>query len=462
MAKVLVIAIFDIGKTNKKFFLFDEDYKIVYERSAQLRETTDEDGFPCEDIKALSSWVREEIRVAQSLEHINIKAINVSAYGASFVHLDEQNKPLGHLYNYLKPYREKLLQTFLSNYDKDLSLSLQTASPLLESLNSGLQLYRIKHEKTSYYNQIRHSLHLPQYVSFLLTEKSFSELTSIGCHTMLWDFTKSKYHDWVVQEEIDSKFAELASSDHVVAVGEINIGVGLHDSSAALIPYLKSFSDPFVLISTGTWNISLNPFNQIPLTKEELELDCLQYLSYEGKPVKASRLFAGHEHELMLKKIASHFAIKPELLRSTEFNAAIAANLIYPGSGTVSSNKLGVESSGFDKRILSNFDSHIEAYHQLIIDIVRQQVKSTGLVLKNTNVKKVFVDGGFSTNSVYMNLLAAGFPQYDIYGTSVHQATALGAALAIHSSWNKNQIPIDIIELHRCKRPDGLDIQPII
>ena len=37
-----VIAIFDVGKTNKKLFLFDENYKIVFERSARFTETTDE------------------------------------------------------------------------------------------------------------------------------------------------------------------------------------------------------------------------------------------------------------------------------------------------------------------------------------------------------------------------------------------------------------------------------------
>ena len=39
-----VVAIFDVGKTNKKLFLFNEQYQIVFERSARFLETTDEDG----------------------------------------------------------------------------------------------------------------------------------------------------------------------------------------------------------------------------------------------------------------------------------------------------------------------------------------------------------------------------------------------------------------------------------
>ena len=57
------------------------------------------------------------------------------------------------------------------------------------------------------------------------------------------------------------------------------------------------------------------------------------------------------------------------------------------------------------------------------------------------------MDGGFSKNDIYMNLLAAAFPGIEVYATSMAQASALGAALAIHDSWNSRTIPSDIIEL---------------
>jgi sugar (pentulose or hexulose) kinase len=62
-------------------------------------------------------------------------------------------------------------------------------------------------------------------------------------------------------------------------------------------------------------------------------------------------------------------------------------------------------------------------------------------------VKRLFVDGGFGKNPLYMNLLAAAFPQLEVYAASMAQATALGAALAIHSSWNKKSIPNTLITL---------------
>ena len=44
--KIPAIAIYDIGKTNKKLHVFNQDYELVYERIENLPETVDEDGFP--------------------------------------------------------------------------------------------------------------------------------------------------------------------------------------------------------------------------------------------------------------------------------------------------------------------------------------------------------------------------------------------------------------------------------
>jgi sugar (pentulose or hexulose) kinase len=178
---------------------------------------------------------------------------------------------------------------------------MQTASPALGSLNSGLQVYRIKNKQPEVFAKTKYALHLPQYLSYLLTGKAVTDMTSIGCHTALWDFAQNDYHRWVTEEGIAEKFAPVIPGDEVVSAKfegkEIKVGTGLHDSSAALIPYLVSFTEPFVLLSTGTWSISLNPFNNTPLTAEELQEDCLCYMDYKSNPIKASRLFAGQQHE---------------------------------------------------------------------------------------------------------------------------------------------------------------------
>ena len=69
--------------------------------------------------------------------------------------------------------------------------------------------------------------------------------------------------------------------------------------------------------------------------------------------------------------------------------------------------------------------------------------------MNDSTVTKLFVDGGFGKNEIYMNLLAKAFPEMEVYAASVAQATALGAALAIHEDWNTKKIPQNLIDLKR-------------
>jgi len=451
MSAKTVIAVFDVGKTNKKLFLFDEDYQIVFERSARFFETADEDGFPCENLESLKLSVFDSLKEVFALKEFSIKAVTFSAYGASFVNIDKTGKPVTPLYNYLKPYPEALSRQLYEKYGGEDQFSLETASPLLGSLNSGLQLYRLKHEQPETFKRIKYALHLPQYLSSLLSGKYYSDLTSIGCHTALWDFEKNSYHQWVTQEGIAKKLAPIISSDKVlpsVLPGKgFKVGVGLHDSSAALIPYLVGFEEPFVLLSTGTWNISLNPFDRSALTAEELKMDCLSYLQYQGTPVKAARLFSGFELDQQVKRIAAHFNQDSIKYRSVIFDSDIIKKLRKNDiQGDVADN---FKQSGFSSRDLSVFENDVEAYHQLMMDLIKIQVLSTGLVLKDKKAKKLFVDGGFSKNSVFMHLLAAAFPALEVYAATMAQASAIGAALSIHREWNNKPVPKEIIQLNK-------------
>jgi len=446
--RIPVIAVFDVGKTNKKLFLFDEQYHVVFERSARFIETVDEDGYPCENLDSLRLSIFDLLREVFAHPAYELRAINFASYGASLVYIDEHGQPLTQLQNYLKPYPADLKREFYEQYGGEEIFAAQTASPVLDSLNSGMQLYRLKKEKPEVFEKVKYALHLPQYLSFLISGKAYSDKTSLGCHTNLWDFEKDNYHEWLNKESMLVKMAPMAASDHVSPANfpgnNYNVGVGLHDSSAALIPYLKCFKEPFVLLSTGTWCISLNPFNQQPLTTAELDQDVLSYMQYEGKAVKASRLFSGYHYEQQTKRIAAHFNCDVLAFRNLTYVAA-KANQILVGQPK---NKVeNWRNLSFENRDLNGFKDETEAYYQLMADLVLQQYYSTQLVLHGTSAKRIFVDGGFSRNAVFMNLLATLFPDKEVYAAHMPQATAIGAALVIHQIWNKKPLPNDIIEL---------------
>ncbi|RYE26823.1 MAG: carbohydrate kinase, partial [Sphingobacteriaceae bacterium] len=61
----------------------------------------------------------------------------------------------------------------------------------------------------------------------------------------------------------------------------------------------------------------------------------------------------------------------------------------------------------------------------------------------------LYVDGGFSKNEIFMQLLAQKFPDIQVWAASVAQATAVGTALAIHKTWNYKDLPNNLIKLKR-------------
>ena len=446
MSKLPTAVIYDVGKTNKKVFLFDGQYKILQEFQEQIAETRDDDGDACEDVFKLRDWILHSLNSILDLDTIEVCAINFCAYGASLVHLDSNFQPVAPLYNYLKPYPEQLSKEFYSSYGGWEALSVQTASPILGSLNSGMQMYRIKKEKPDLFKNIRYSMHLPQWISSLVSGKCYSDLTSIGCHTHLWDFEKHRYHEWVYREGIIGKLAPITASDHADIIPfkdrHVAVGVGVHDSSAALIPYLECFQDPFILISTGTWCISLNPFSKKPLSFSELQEDCLSYISFQGQPVKASRIFAGYHHEQETRRIAAHFNI------SQEFYLEILPDSEAYRNGNTHDGQVWLTGEpGFKPGDLNDFKTPELAYLHLMRDIIVRQKKALELVMDEEQIGRLYVDGGFGNNRVYMQMLSDAFPQMEVFAATVPQAAALGAAMAIHYAWNDQPLRNDIVDL---------------
>lgn len=446
-----VIAIFDIGKTNKKVFLWNESYQIVFERQQNFAEISDEDGFLGDDLPAVCSWMVQTFAEINALPAYQICALNFSGYGATVVFVDDKGFAVSSLYNYLKVFPEGLFP--YSNYGSENEFARATASPILGNLNSGLQAFRVSQLNSDVWDKTRWVMHWPNFLSSIFTGVFVSEITSIGCHTALWDFDKNTYHDWVSDFGLRKKLPEIApsNSSYLNEQTGIPVGLGLHDSSSALVPYLRVMKSPFLLLSTGTWCIAMNPFDEQALTATELKNDVLCFLQGNGKPVKAARLFAGNTHEIQIKRLQKHFVGLLDQFKTLSFKPEYISLLEDEMKNIPSVEQAHMDflvHCAFDSRDLNIFESYEFAYVQLMVDLVCQQIFSLRLLLKEgTPVTKILVDGGFSKNSLYMNFLVHAFPAFEIYGAEVAQASSLGAALMMHETWNLNEVPSDLIKI---------------
>ena len=433
MDKAQHILVFDFGKTNKKCLLFDYNFSVIDKKETRLPEMVDEDGFPCENIQLLTKWMQDTFNLFYQKYGDDIIAVNFSTYGASFVHLDINDKVILPLYNYLKPIKEGYFDKFYAKYGGKDDFSKVSASPALDFLNSGLQLLWLKQEKPHSFEQIQTSLHFPNYCSFLFNGQKRSEYTSLGCHTSLWDFEQMAYHEWVEEENILPKLAEIAWGTAIFPatnIPNLAVGIGLHDSSAALIPYLFGVKERFILISTGTWSITLNPFSTAVLTSAELKKDCLQFLRVAGKQVKASRLFLGNEFEKQLKKLNTFFDAKEDKYKAIVFHKKWYQNALQSGKRYFHFESLNEENK--INASLKDLKSFEEAYTQLCYELVQKQVAAYHLAKGNTShIETVFIDGGFSNNDVFCSILALELPNVTLKKTKLAAGSSLGAAIVM-------------------------------
>ncbi|PPK88920.1 sugar (pentulose or hexulose) kinase [Neolewinella xylanilytica] len=433
MQQQRVTAVFDIGRTNKKFFLFDEDYREVHREYVCFPETVDEDGYPTEDLPAIQLWLREVFDRILEAKVFDVTAINFSSYGASFVHLDGDGEVVTPLYNYTKPMDQSVIDQFYERYGPEEAFTARTGSSNDGMLNSGMQLYWLKHRRPEVFSRIKYSLHLPQFLSYVFTGIPISEYTSIGCHTALWDYGKQDYHDWVYAENLHRVFPPIVSTETSINMNyngrRMKIGVGIHDSSAALLPYIRSERNPFVLISTGTWSISLNPFAGGLLSATDLHQNCINYMRIDGKPVKAARLFLGEEYKRQVTRLAEYFGVDPARHRTVPFDYGMYQAISRDFTPWFHLEKIDYPDNPPVTTIPAA--TYAYAYHHLVMELVELQAQSVRTAMGRHPVKTLFIDGGFSDNEVFIQLLSHRFRELELHTTDASLGSALGAAICI-------------------------------
>lgn len=452
--KEKLIAIFDIGKTNKKILLFNYDLKLVSETEQQFTEIIDDDGFPCEDIDRLEKWIKDSVSQLASSGKFDLSGINFATYGATLAYTDESGRRVAPLYNYLKPLEEKIPERIYRKYGGQDEFCRRTASPALGMLNSGMQVIWLKSRKTDIFKHVKHILHFPQYLSFLFTGKICSEHTSVGCHTALWDFDKMKYHAWIRDEGLNLPMpSDISTTNDVTIDGKkFKVGIGIHDSSSSLVPYFLSGKGKFLLISTGTWCINMNPYNSELLTTEQLDLDCLCYLSISSKPVKSSRLFLGNLHETAVSMLDMHFGTDKGYYRNTKPDSQI----IEYCRKLMAGKRFFFDEKPYSRELKSNpdffiFKSYEEAYHQLMIELSELTVEAVDLILPaDDDIENIYITGGFSNNQLFQKFLSEAYTMKNVYTSEITNSTALGAAIVLLKDLYPDHNPVMNLGLKHC------------
>jgi len=188
------------------------------------------------------------------------------------------------------------------------------------------------------------------------------------------------------------------------------------------------------LVSTGTWCINMNPFNYEPLTYEQLEKDCLCYLSVSQKPVKSSRLFLGRIHDVNVERLANHFDVDQEYYKKVGLDQGLLPKVSFSKKKFF---REGIPDNLIDTTVdLFEFESFGSAYHQLILDLTVLCKDSIDLIIpQQDDIDSLYISGGFARSELFVRMLATRYPGKKIFTTDIDNSTALGAAYMVYSEF---------------------------
>jgi hypothetical protein len=180
----------------------------------------------------------------------------------------------------------------------------------------------------------------------------------------------------------------------------------------------------------------MNPFNTEKLTAEQLDKDCLCYMSITGQPVKSSRLFLGYLHETAVKQLTIHFKKPDDFYKKVKADRQLSTFLKTKFKDKKIFFKTGPDSRDLKDYInMYEFSSLEEAYHQLMNELCDLTIEAINLVLPvNDETANLYITGGFSKNELFLNLITEAFSSKLVYTSEIANGSALGAALVIAGS----------------------------
>jgi sugar (pentulose or hexulose) kinase len=291
------LIVLDIGKTNAKLALIDTDGRILAEQRRPNTIRTD-GPYPHHDVDGIWDWLLATCRSFARMAHVT--AIVPVTHGATAALVDETGLVLPVL-DYETPLADVDYEAVRPPYE-------ETCSPDLPAgLNLGRQLAWLAQRFPMEFSRTHHILMYPQYWGWRLGGAAAAEVTSLGCHTDLWDPVRQRHSSLVARMDWQRLMPPLAapgdavgrlSRDVSAATGlppECEILCGIHDSNASLLRYLRQpgAGAAQTVLSTGTWLIAA-AFGT-PLARLREQADMLANTSAFGEAVACMRFMAGRE-----------------------------------------------------------------------------------------------------------------------------------------------------------------------
>jgi L-fuculokinase len=301
-----LIAVIDIGKTNAKLILFEDDGgaavwsverpspAIAVPRFGSLSRQL--------DVHGIEAWLVAQLAAAPDKHRI--RAIVPVAHGAAMVLVDAEGDAL-----VAPDYEDGCFDQFSARYRAIRRPYKETLSPALPAgLNLGAQIFFVQSALPEVFLRTRHILTYPQYWSWRLSGVAASEVTSLGCHSDLWKPAAQSFSNLVLDQGWGALMPPLRPARAVLGTlrqelveatglpADCAVICGIHDSNASYLSHRvgRGETEAFSVISSGTWCIVLA--HGADLTRLREAEDMLANVDALGVPTATARFMGGREY----------------------------------------------------------------------------------------------------------------------------------------------------------------------
>ncbi|MBK4217646.1 FGGY-family carbohydrate kinase [Paracoccus caeni] len=412
------IAVIDIGKTNAKLALVEAagltEIAVVTRPNLVLPGPP----YPHFDLEGHWSFFLDHLSRFHAAHGVD--AISVTTHGASCVLLNAE----GGLAAPMLDYEHDGPDDLAGEYDAIRPDFAETGSPRLPAgLNLGAQLHWLFKTQSGLGDRVAHVLTYPQYWGYRLTGALASDVSSLGCHTDLWNPYEGRFSSLVNRLGLAEKLAPARRSSEVLGhlradlakrtglSPDTPVSCGIHDSNASLYPHVSGRQMPFAVVSTGTWVVAM-AVGAAPVPLDPAR-DVLVNVSALGQPVPSARFMGGREYEVIRagSEAQPDDADRDRVLR----DRVMILPAVEPGSGPFQGRHMRwtSEPATEGERIFA-----LSLYLGLMTDACLSLIGAQGPAI---------IEGPFARNADYLSMLAALRPDGVEIAISA-TGTSVGAA----------------------------------
>ena len=343
------VIVLDVGKTQSTLSLWSPTGDLL-ERRSRLNARVATADYIALDSTRIEGWLAATL--SEFAYRANVGSIITVGHGAAAAIVRS-----GQLVCPPLDFESPIPSAFRREYDRERDSFAITGSPALDDgHNLGAQLHYL--EKLYPGLLAPGSIVMPwaQYWGWLLSGVAASEVTSLGCHTDLWQPLAGKPSPLAIRRGWWKAMAPLRPAGAVLGTltsewaaltglrRDVRVYCGLHDSNAALLA-ARGFPDlnarDCAVLSTGTWFVAMRtpPRDALDGIQAPENRDCLMNVDAFGKPVPSARFMGGREIELLTGQDTPRIGTAPDqsaVLAAIPEVLAMGAMILptfAPGSG---------------------------------------------------------------------------------------------------------------------------------